>query len=350
MRTAWIVAALLISTSWVSAQETPRPTVREFPIPEHVRPVPEGLDLTRLTPEDLGWGANDEVYPDRRAVLRPHSYLMVWVPAGSFTMGGVDSWPYHHPIDTEPPHDVEITNGFWVGRCEVTMQQFADFLNEFGAHTDEDGRPLTRLTGDAPTDFNLTEDTYTVPAGEENLPAHGITWYGALAWAQHYGMRLPTEAEWEYAARGPESHTYPWGEGWNRDYCVNPFNRGGNGLGGPLPVGSVPEGRSWCGAMDMAGNVAEWVRDWYAADYYGISPAQNPPGPSNGEQKVLRGRSHTGNEAREEWRSALRQKAAPEATSAEFGFRAVVVPTGDSFQIGPVRPLPRDPRPIPRIP
>ena len=110
-----------------------------------------------------------------------------------------------------------------------------------------------------------------------------LTWFEAEAYAAWRGGRLPTEAEWEYAARGPESPVYPWGDTFDRDKA-NVLNSVS-----PKPVGSYPTGVSWVGANDMAGNAMEWVSDWLGVDYYASSPATDPTGPATGTTKVEKG-------------------------------------------------------------
>ncbi|HSR31307.1 MAG TPA: SUMF1/EgtB/PvdO family nonheme iron enzyme, partial [Anaerolineae bacterium] len=130
-------------------------------------------------------------------------------------------------------------------------------------------------------------ERYVVERDFENHPMTQVSWYGAQAYCEWVGANLPTEAEWEKAARDVDGRLYPWG---NRTPDCRK-SQYGDCAGATVPVGSMPSGASPYGALDMAGNVWEWVADWYDASYYNYSPVQNPKGTNSGERKVFRGGS-----------------------------------------------------------
>ena len=190
--------------------------------------------------------------------------VMVYVPEGSFLMGSADG--DLDAYDSEFPQHQVTLDAFWLDQTEVTNGQYERCV--------ADGE--CRANVDYGSDFS-----------GENQPVVGVSWDDAADYCAWAGGQLPTEAQWEYAARGPESLTYPWGDSapdltlLNYDWNV----------GRTTDVGSYPAGASWVGVLDMAGNVYEWVADWYDADYYDSSPVANPAGPTSGETKVLRGGS-----------------------------------------------------------
>jgi formylglycine-generating enzyme required for sulfatase activity len=216
----------------------------------------------------------------------------VWVPAGTFTMGtdkaaiarlkaaGPPGW-VAPALDAEAPaHKVTLTKGYWIDRDEVTDTAFKAFV-------DAGGYTTRAYWSDAGLAWLAAKDAARLPlhcqGDVPEDPRMCLTWYEAEAYAAWRGGRLPTEAEWEYAARGPKSMVYPWGDAWDeaRANVINSI--------GPKPVGRHPAGASWVGALDMAGNAMEWVADWRDADYYKTSPAADPTGPSTGEIKVEKG-------------------------------------------------------------
>ena len=249
--------------------------------------------------------------------------VMVYVPAGEFDMGSSvgDS-------DEQPVYAVEL-DGFWIDRTEVTNAQYARFLSEKGIQ-EEDG--MTWLdTGDEDSLIARSGDVFEPKAGYGDHPVIEVSWYGAHAYCEWAGVRLPTEAEWEYAARGSDGNDYPWGNEFDcslgnfddeitqDDYVVLPGGVGCDGYDRTAAVGSFPGGASWCGALDLAGNVWEWVADWYGD--YPPGPQVNPAGPSGGRTRVVRGGSWVDDPI--SVRGANRSKYSPDAAYYFNGFRCV---------------------------
>ena len=204
--------------------------------------------------------------------------VMVYVPGGTFLMGSAEGDP-DTDHDEFPQHPVTL-DGFWIDQTEVTNAQYALCV--------PDGE-CERL-GFADNALYNGDDQ----------PVVTITWYDATAYCESVGARLPTEAEWEYAARGEQRSIYVWGNEFDCtrgnfddtyesefDGYVVPGGEGCDGYAITAPVGSFPDGASWCGALDMAGNAWEWVEDWHGT--YPATAQVNPIGPAEGENKVVRG-------------------------------------------------------------
>ena len=217
-----------------------------------------------LTPGQLGWGKDTDAFPDEFVVNPTDGAEMVWVPSGRFSMGTRERGA---EADEQPPHMVEV-DGLWAYRHEVTNGQFRRFVEASGHQAEGSWEKFAQRGNDH--------------------PVVGVTWNDATAYAQWTQARLPTEAEWEYAARGPRNLRYPWGATWNPGVCCN-LERRGEGTPPTLPVGTFPSGRSWNGTLDMAGNVSEFCADYYAEDYYAHSQPRNPRGPNAGSTRVVRG-------------------------------------------------------------
>ena len=224
---------------------------------------------------------------------------MVFVPAGEFLMGShqdgrvglKNEWPTHYVY----------LDAFYIDQYEVVTAHYSKFFQE------------TKRV--APKYWS--EQVLKL---HEHKPVVGVDWDEAAAYCLWSGKRLPTEAEWEKAAQGTDQRLYPWGDvepsqqRANIDHCCK-FN----GYGIVANVGSFEEGKSTYGVYDMAGNVWEWVADWYDGDYYGKSRERNPTGPAIGEKRVLRGGAW--DSAPIYVRSAYRLRLSPKFRLDNIGFR-----------------------------
>ncbi len=239
---------------------------------------------------------------------------MVLIPAGEFRMGGSEN-------NEKPVHSVYV-DAFYMDKYEVTNAQYAEFLNAKGKHA-EGGITWYHTEGSL-SRIEFVSDKYSVKTGYENHPVTNVTWYGAMAYAIWKGKRLPTEAEWEKAARGGlAGQKYPWGN--TIDSTKANYNRHINDT---TAVGTYPA--NGYGLHDMAGNVWEWCLDEYNRGFYAISPARNPLSGANSikwlidnyqvveSPRMLRGGS---------WSLAVpvadRVSNMPFLSSNDFGFRCV---------------------------
>lgn len=240
--------------------------------------------------------------------------LLVYVPAGEFVLG---SRPDDIGADEDEfPQRTIYLDAFWIDQTEVTNAMYAAFLNETGGH----------ITGE-PAWLNSVKETVQIIedggqwlpiVGLENHPVVEVTWYGAEAYCTWAGRRLPTEAEWEKAARGSDGRTYPWGE----EIDCSKALYGNCPESHTIPVGSLPGGASPYGTLDMAGNVWEWVADWYTPDAYAKIPDTNPTGPETGTVHVVRGGSFDYNAKHN--RATDRRNDGPANSSYDYGFRCVM--------------------------
>ncbi len=263
--------------------------------------------------------------------------VMVYVPGGTFMMGSDPTVDEDAGNDEQPQHPVTL-DSFWIDRTEVTNAQFALFATTTGYTTtaEIEGGGYAYNSNDG---WEYTEGAnWQHPQGpESNLnalqehPVVQISWYDAQAYCEWAGGQLPTEAQWEYAARGTEGNLYPWGDifaGTKANFCDTncPFDHRdatvNDGYETTAPVGRFPEGHSWVGALDMAGNVWEWVADWYGD--YSSAAISEPTGPASGDVKVLRGGSWFNDPVY--LRVANRNNNNPVSRNDHIGFRCVVPP------------------------
>ena len=212
--------------------------------------------------------------------------VQVYVPAGCFMMGNdsMDSLSGHR--SERPAREVCLTQPFWIDLFEVTNESYQKFMDAGGYGT----RMYWSAAGWQWKGMKTEPKAFGFGFKPPQEPSLGVTWYEAEAYAAWRGCRLPTEAEWEYAGRGPESWIYPWGNEFIADHVVfwdtaTFYKEGGRWVAN---VGSRPAGASWVGALDMSGNISEWVVDWY--EWYDVnSPRNDPVGPSTGDSRVARG-------------------------------------------------------------
>ena len=233
---------------------------------------------------------------------------MVLIPAGEFLMGS----PEGIGNDDEHPQHKVYLDDFLIGKYEVTNDQYVEFLNAIGRNDDEDGHAFVNMEIAA---IRFRNETYKALEKLRDHPVVAVSWYGATAYAKWEGGRLPTEAEWEKAARGTDALKWPCGDLWIAANC-NTWEAGPHST---TPVGSYPKGISPYGVHDLTGNVYEWLADWYQADYYKVSPPANPKGPESGAFRVLRGGSWA--ELNNLCRPSVRFGDPPGGGDSDFGFR-----------------------------
>jgi len=240
--------------------------------------------------------------------------VMVYVPEGSFMMGSTSEDVFAISIEF-PQHEVYL-DAYWIDQTEVTNAMFAAFLNEMG-NQEEGGASWLEADGEY-VRIERVGEVWQAMGHYADHPVVEVTWYGARAYCEWVGRRLPTEAEWEKAARGEDGRIYPWGN--DIPNCRLTNYRGC--VGNTTEAGMLPEGASPYGALDMAGNVWEWAADWWDGDHYDDSPLENPRGPSDGKNRVWRGGSWISN--LEYLRTANRSGNNPDVADPHLGFRCVL--------------------------
>ncbi len=251
--------------------------------------------------------------------------MMLYVPGNTYQMGSTDAEKqsalaqcqqlYTDDIchtalfeDETPIHTVTLSD-FWIDQTEVSNAQYALCV-------------VAGVCGESLYADNINYNP-------SDYPVVGVTWRDAMTYCTWVGGRLPTEAEWEYAARGNDRFIYPWGNEFDAskaNFCdkncqgESRTETADDGYGMTSPVTGFPLGKSWCGVLNMAGNVSEWVEDWYSG--YLVKPQSNPTGPDTGTYKVLRGGSWSNDPIG--IRAANRMNPLPDERSGFIGFRCVV--------------------------
>jgi formylglycine-generating enzyme len=283
------------------------------------------------------------------AVAGEHTVALATIPAGRFEMGTDD--PRGYPADGEgPPHTVEL-DSYLMGVHTVTNRDFAAFVEETAYRTtaEELGTsfvfagllprdfPPTRAVAAAPwwrevrgADWRHPDGPQSSLEGRDSHPVVQVSWYDAAAYCDWAGLRLPTEAEWERAARGlGDGHHFPWGDDREPggEHRMNVFqgdfpqrDTGEDGWIGTCPVGSYPANDF--GLFETTGNVWEWCSDWFAPDSYRRSPRHAPVGPRTGETRVMRGGSYLCHDSYC-WRYRVdsRSSNTPDSSAGNVGFR-----------------------------
>jgi formylglycine-generating enzyme required for sulfatase activity len=227
--------------------------------------------------------------------------VLVYIPAGGFFMGGAND-DGNIKDDELPSHYVNL-KGYWIDQNEVTNAQYALCVADKKCD-----KPYSQ-TSFSRNDYYYSEDY-------ADFPVIYVSWYNAVSYCEWAGRRLPTEAEWEKAARGDDGRIFPWGD--EIDCALANFS---GCSGDTVKIGSYPEGASPYGLLDMAGNVWEWVADYYYIYYYASSPLDYPQGPESGAYRVIRGGSWS-DEARM-MRTSSRFYYFPDSSRASIGFRCV---------------------------
>jgi formylglycine-generating enzyme required for sulfatase activity len=274
---------------------------------DYIAAIPLYYQAVELFQQSAEEAAKHEKLPvglarrDGRIISTKDGAEMIQIPAGEFVMG---SPPGEGNSDEHPLHRLHL-NAFYIDKYEVTVGQYMKFVYETGHRT-----PPAWVSKYSP---GVTH------------PIVGVSWDDAVAYAKWAGKRLPTEAEWEKAARGADGRKYPWGlgepggGGYKANY--NPGEYGQDGHEFTAPVGSFENGKSPFGVHDLAGNAAEWCLDWYGSGYYKKSSLKNPKGPPTGSERVVRGGSWRGFAG--VIRSSSRSFFRPNETQIDVGFRCV---------------------------
>jgi formylglycine-generating enzyme required for sulfatase activity len=284
---------------------TPIPTPSSDPTEEYIKALTATVAaLSTLAAEDQDQPTATGFSPEE-PVNQMDGAELALIPAGEFTMGSEPkSDPYFWGAEY-PPHQVALQD-YWIYRTEVTNAMYLFCVQSRGCP-------------ELPQSISRTRPEYYGNPQYDNYPVIYVSYLGATAYCQWARGRLPTEAEWEKAARGSDGRLYPWGQD---PPSIEQANFNDNSYQDTAPVGSFPAGASPYGLLDMAGNVWEWVFDWFSTDYYQSSPSLNPQGPESGTNHVIRGGSWFNPE--DALRTVTRASLKPGSVLDTVGFRCAI--------------------------
>lgn len=291
--------------------DTPPPTAT---LPPTATPPPTAAPPPTATPTP----APTATQAFEIAVNEKDSASMVWVPPGEFIMGSDPAAdPYFWGAEA-PTHTVTLS-GYWIYQYEVTNAMYAACVDEKACPIPEQVKSRTR------------KSYYNDPQFA-SYPVVYVDWTSAQSYCRWAGGGLPTEAQWEKAARGEDGRLFPWGQTLDAGNVANlcdsncPTSPNDPGIDDTFrdtaPVGSFPNGRSPYGLYDAAGNAWEWVFDWFQETYYQVSPLEDPPGPNGGKYRVIRGGSFDNATAGQ--RAVVRYAVRPDIGLDTVGFRCAV--------------------------
>jgi formylglycine-generating enzyme required for sulfatase activity len=295
-----IVLILWISLACNSITATPYPSPTEPPVATKIPLPTKAPSPTKgpapTEPPVVGLGST---------LTRPaDEMVMVYVPEGEFPMGSNDG------LDDEKPVHTVYLDAYWMDQTEVTNGMYAVCVQAGACQPPSDSSSDTHAS-------------YYGNSQYADYPVIYVAWNDAQAYCAWADARLPTEAEWEKAARGESGLPYPWGNTYPTCSLANFWLSYGDAcVGDTNTVGSYPTGASPYGALDMAGNVLEWVADWASETYYGSSPSSNPTGPASSDYRILRGGAYCTDES--VIRSAHRMSFTPDIHYYYVGFRCAL--------------------------
>jgi serine/threonine-protein kinase len=307
-------------------------------LPGNVAPVPGAASPTAVSEEPSATTDQPVVTeaPELGStqISKTDGMTLVFVPTGNFTMGS-DSSSF---ANERPAHTVFL-DSYWIDQTEVTNAMFSTFVDQSGYQTDAEKIGSSYVYNPDSGSSGLVQGAdWQHPLGPDSSlldlndhPVVHVSWNDSLAYCEWAGRRLPTEAEWEKAARGTDGRTFPWGNDFNGTLLNSADVNLGAGRGNSSfddgfqltsPVGNYPLGISPYGALDMAGNAWEWVNDWVDEAYYQSPPSSNPGGPTSGIYHVVRGGSW--HDPQDGQRVTYRGWASPDDKDITLGFRCAL--------------------------